>query len=223
MPIVTIPFDYEAGRDRSSLVPICINDTDRIGRIISRAWFEAVVPVAERLRALARQRLFDVWRVSELAELAVHANWMNHGDDYGRHPHLRIYQYARWKVEDLRCGHWRARRRLDVSLGPGAEKIADPRDYAAEYQSERLVDRLRDELRDAGMADVAEMMDMVLHGCKWPDVAWEFGRERSERVLNSLRHRYRRTMKRITDRLAKESMDVAGRTWGCSQRFTDDT
>jgi hypothetical protein len=211
MPIVTIPFDYDAGPPPTGPVPICVADTDTTGSTVARGWIAAIVPVAERLRMLARKRLGDVWRVSELAEFAVHANWKNHGEDYGKHPHLRIYEYARWKAEDLRCGHWRVRKGLEISLGPGADKIPDPWDYRAEYEADQVVDRVRQELIESGSSEVAEMLDMVLHGCKWPEVAAEFGRERSGRTLNSLRHRYRRTMDRIVGRLASRNMDCAGR------------
>jgi hypothetical protein len=119
MAVVTIPFDYDADRCRRGLVPICISETDEEGRRIAREWFEAVVPVADYLRKLARHRLRDVWRVSELAELCVHAQWRNHGEEFGRYPHLRIAEYARWTAEDLRCGHVRLRKRLDLLLGDG--------------------------------------------------------------------------------------------------------
>jgi hypothetical protein len=64
MPVVTIPFDFEDLPDKSSIVPICINDTDRHGTRIGWRWITAVVPIADLLRKLARRRLDDVWRVS---------------------------------------------------------------------------------------------------------------------------------------------------------------
>ena len=46
MAVVTIPFDYEELDDPNSVVPICIEDTDREGRKIAWGWFTAVVPIA---------------------------------------------------------------------------------------------------------------------------------------------------------------------------------
>jgi hypothetical protein len=116
MSVVTIPFDYDKLEDPSSVVPICIEDTDHQGRRIAWGWFTAVVPIANRLRRLARQRLNDVWRVSELAESTVHAVWYKYGDDLGLWPTSRLWHHAKWNVEDLRAGGWRARQSVDEPL-----------------------------------------------------------------------------------------------------------
>ena len=50
MAVVTIPFDYEELDDPNSVVPICIEDTDRQGRKIAWGWITAVVPIADRLQ-----------------------------------------------------------------------------------------------------------------------------------------------------------------------------
>ena len=96
MSLVTIRFDLDTGRCRRGLVPICISATDADGHRIAPRWIEAVIPVADYLRRLARERIGDIWRVSELAELSVHAQWRKHREDFGNYPHRRIAAYARW-------------------------------------------------------------------------------------------------------------------------------
>lgn len=196
MPVVTIPFDYQDLDNRDAVVPICINDTDRHGKAIAWGWFAAVVPVADRLRNLARRRLDDVWRVSELAESSVHDLWYAHGEDFGVFPHLRVYHHARWKAEDLRYGHWRVRKGREVPLGELESLLRDPREYGADYENKQVVDRLRQELLNSGRPDVADMMDMVLHGCGWDEVARHFGIETSSRNTNTLQRRFWRVIQR---------------------------
>jgi hypothetical protein len=104
MSVVTTPFDFDMGRCRQGLVPICISETDADGHRIAPRSIEAVIPVADYMRRLARDRIGDIWRVSELAELSVHAQWRKHGEDFGNYRHRRIAAYARWAAEDLRCG-----------------------------------------------------------------------------------------------------------------------
>ena len=72
MSVVTIQFGFENGRYRQGLVPICTSETHADGHHIAWQWFEAVIPIAEYLREPARERIGDVWRVSELAELSAH-------------------------------------------------------------------------------------------------------------------------------------------------------
>lgn len=104
MSVVTIPFDFETGRNRQGLVPICISETDADGHRIAWPWFEAIIPIGDYLRKLARERIGDVWQVSEFAEMSLRAQWRNHRDDFGPYPHRRIAAYVRWAAEALRCG-----------------------------------------------------------------------------------------------------------------------
>src|SRR5581483_5933083 len=108
MPFVTIPFDFEDFGTNNRIEPIVINDTDRFGRIIAPEWFAAVVPIADLLRELARRRLEDVRRVSELTELSVHALWYKHEYDFGVWPQWRVYWNAKGRAEELRRP-WRMR------------------------------------------------------------------------------------------------------------------
>ena len=65
---------------------------DRHGNRIAPIWFEqGVVPVQNELRDLARHKLRDVHRVSELAEITVHKLWEMHGEDAGACPWRRVW------------------------------------------------------------------------------------------------------------------------------------
>jgi hypothetical protein len=197
MSIVTIPFDYDSGRYRHGLIPIYLSLYDEHGREIPRPWFDAVARVAEYLRNLARKVLGDVWRVSELADLCVQAQWRAHGEDFGNYPHRRIAEYARWKAADLRCGHWRLRRGIEILLGDGAERLHDPFDYEAAFQDARTVEQLRGHLRDTGKSDLLAALDMILHGCRWDEIAGALGKDPTEQNVNTLRRRYVRTLRRV--------------------------
>ena len=94
MGFVIIPFDYEQLPDaqQKTIVPICIPSVDRHGNPIARIWFEqGVAPVQDQLRDLARHKLGDVGRVSELAEITVHKLWERHGEDAGACPSRRVW------------------------------------------------------------------------------------------------------------------------------------
>src|ERR1700678_4553467 len=79
---VIIPFDYDQlpeSQQRKMIVPICIASMDRHGNPIAPIWFEkGVAPVQEQLRRIARIRLGEVRRVSELAEITIHRLWECH-------------------------------------------------------------------------------------------------------------------------------------------------
>lgn len=92
MKVVTIPFNYEQlpPSEQAKIVPICIKATDDEGNLIDWGWFEAVARVQDELRALAKAWLEDVWRVSEIAEAAVHRLWNKHRHNLGRRPSTRV-------------------------------------------------------------------------------------------------------------------------------------
>ena len=107
MGVVIIPFDYEQLPDaqRNTIVPICIDSVDGHGNPIARIWFEkGVAPVQDQLRDLARYKLGDVRRVSELAEITVHKLWERHGEDAGIWPWRRVWARAVWEARDLAAG-----------------------------------------------------------------------------------------------------------------------
>jgi hypothetical protein len=103
MAVVTIPFDYETGRYRRGLIPICISDTDECGQQIEWRWFEAAAKMADYMRGLARIRLGDVWRVSVLAELSLRANGRNHAGEDVRRPDRLVAAYCPVVARDPAC------------------------------------------------------------------------------------------------------------------------
>ncbi len=201
MPVVTIPFDFEDLPDKSGIVPICINDTDRHGRKIGWRWITAVVPIADLLRKLARRRLDDVWRVSELTELSVHDVWYAHGEDYGNWPQWLIYRHAKWKAEDLRYGSWRIRRGREVALGELEAALHARSNHAEELERQEIVDILRSELSNSGQDEIIEMLDQVLHGCTWDDIAVHLGQEPTKRNVNTIHRRFWRAIRSVAQML----------------------
>jgi hypothetical protein len=194
MAVVTIPFDYEQLGDPNSVVPICIEDTDRDGRTIAWGWFDAVVPIANRLRGLARRRLEDEWRVSELAESTVHEVWYKHLDDFGFWPSGRLWRHARWKAEDLRVGGRRSRRGVETPLPDddialsSLVRHADPRalarlvpqrdwNFADEVERREFFEALVRKMKLRGDVQAGEMLDMLAHGMDRAEVNAHFRRK----------------------------------------------
>ncbi len=194
MAVVTIPFDYEELAEPNSVVPICIEDTDHHGRKIAWGWIAAVVPIADTLRKLARWRLEDEWRVSELTELSVHRVWYKHCDNLGRSPSGRIWHRAVWVAEDLRAGGRRARRGLDEPLPEDetalASKLAaaDPKilsrlfphcgaDFSGEIERAELFAAITRQIRLRGDVDAGEMLDMVRHGMDREEISAAFDKK----------------------------------------------
>ena len=213
MPIVTIPFDYEKLENPSSVVPICIDDTDHEGRRIAWGWFTAVVPIANRLRRLARHRLNDVWRVSELAESTVHAVWYKHGDDLGLSPTSRLWHHAKWNVEDLRVGGWRARQSVDEQLPEdqaALDAIIQRADRAAlsalmpggrwdfekEIERKQFFDALVEKMKMRGDIQASEMLEMLRHGLGRAEISALFD-QRTNTLVQNLYRSIRRALKEL--------------------------
>jgi DNA-directed RNA polymerase specialized sigma24 family protein len=192
--VVTIPFDYEELGDLNSVVPICIEDTDRHGRKIAWGLIAAVVPIADSLRQLARWRLEDEWRVSELTELAVHRVWHKHRDNLGRWPSGRIWHRAWWVAEDLRAGGRRARCGLDAPLPEDESAVAsklataDPKilcrlfpnsnsDFAGQIERAELFAAITRQIRLRGDLDAGEVLDMILHGMDREEISAAFDKK----------------------------------------------
>lgn len=210
MAVVTIPFDYEELDDPNSVVPICVEDTDRQGRKIAWGWITAVVPIADRLRKLARRRLDDEWRASELTELSVHHVWYEHLEDLGLWPSARIWHDAKWTAEDLRAGGRRARCGLEAAL-PEDEgvlasliKIADPKalarllphrdwNFADEIERAEFFAALVRKMKLRGDVQAGEMLDLICHGMNRSDVSALFGRKPNT-ITQSLYRAIRRAL-----------------------------
>jgi DNA-directed RNA polymerase specialized sigma24 family protein len=194
MAVVTIPFDYDELVDPNSVVPICIEDTDCQGRKIASGWITAVVPIADGIRKLARWRLEDEWRASELAEVSVHSVWHKHLDDLGIWPSGRIWRSARWAAEDLRAGGRRVRRGLEGPL-PEDEtalaamlRVADPKalgrlfpncdlDLAGEIERTELFSAITRQIELRGNVQAGEMLDMIRHGMNREEISAAFGKK----------------------------------------------
>jgi hypothetical protein len=199
MGLVTIPFNYEelAPSDQAAIVPICIRKADADGRAVAWGWFEAVESVQDGLRTLARCVLEDIWRVSELAEQAVHGLWRDHGYDLGCLPGSRVYKRARWLARDLKAGTWQGRRQIlktlaDVDQVVRERILVDPTDYARMYQRNLDFDALSDDLASAGLSDVSQMLDLLRDGCTWDEVGQRLGKK-----SDAVRIKFRRTMARF--------------------------
>jgi hypothetical protein len=178
MGLITIPFDFDESRDLPHIIPICIEDTDRDGRIINPGWFRAVVPIADPLRRLAQLVIGDGWRVSELTEGSVHAQWYKHEDHLGRNPSGRIYAHAKWRARDLKAGGRNMRRGVEIELLDKLRRRLRALDNVHDAAQHReLVRSLEEHFTANGVPHVTEMLDMWLHGLPWEEIAEQVGKK----------------------------------------------
>lgn len=178
MDVVVIPFNFEElpPAEQTKVVPICLARQDRQGKNIAWGWFEAVSKVQNPLRSLARRLLRDVWRTSEISDMAVQSLWASHGDDLGRRPENRVYTQAKWYAQDLQAGSQRERRGRTVALEDLEESIrkkalVDPAEYDARYMAGIQLSELSRRLEELGKGDVSEMLDHLRNGCTWDEIA----------------------------------------------------
>jgi hypothetical protein len=195
MPVITIPFDYDE-KLHSSVVPICICDTDLEGKVIHPDWFEfGVAPVADNLRRVAHRVLNDVWRVSEITERAVHSIWRNRGSNLGTEPGIVVYKRAKWYAEDLRAGGRRARSGTEVELfSETVDRLKDQFDLVSEAENRDTLDKLVAQASELGMADAAAMVPMMLRGCSAEEYVQRFGKRR-----NTLTQMFFRNMRKAAE------------------------
>ena len=190
MGVVIIPFDYEQlpESERKMIVPICIASVDRHGNPIAAVWFEkGVVPVQDQLRGLARIRLGDVQRVSELAEITVHKLWERHGEDAGIWPGA-----ACWYV---RCGKretwpqatraWRIKHTVSLAMDSLERDlynngIADPRHYEEIYQQQLLLDLVERRIDEDHRQEIREVFKMLRQGYSWDEIGQRLGNRKPE-------------------------------------------
>jgi hypothetical protein len=206
MDIVVIPFNFEqlTPAEQQKIVPICLTRKDRLGNDIAWGWIEAVSRIQNPLKSLARRVLYDVWRASEIADLAVHSVWELHGEDFGRWPERRVYVQAKWCAQDLQAGTQRERRGRTVALDDLEESIrkralVDPADYDARYIAGIQLSELSRRLDRAGRPDVREMLDYLRNGCNWDEVG-----DLTGQTANTAQRRFWRWIKRILDSLNDE-------------------
>jgi len=181
MGFVIIPFDYEQLPDaqQKAVVPICIPSVDRQGNPIARIWFEeGVAPVQDQLRGLARHKLGDVRRVSELAEIVVHKLWERHGEDAGACPSRRVLARAVWEARDLAAGgsQWRITHTVPLALGSLEQDLygnglPDPTHYEEVYERELLIELVERRIEKDHREDIREMFRMLRQGYGWDEIA----------------------------------------------------
>ena len=201
MSLVTIPFNYEelSASERDRIVPICMAAHDSQGRRIAWGWFEAVANIQNPLRRLSRATLQDEWRVSEIAEGAVHGVWRTHGDNLGRSPSGQIYARAKWYARDLQAGTKSQRNGLTVALDEldqlVQQKLAkDPRDYGSEYQKSLDLALISQQLAANGGEEVSAILDLIQDGLTWPEIGERLGKK-----PDTVRKRFDRWLERRSD------------------------
>jgi len=201
MKVVTIPFDYEdlPALERDKIVPICIPAHDEHGKQIDWGWFEAAAIVQNPMRRLSRVILHDVWRVSELAQEAVHGVWRTHGGDLGRSPAGRVYARAKWCARDLQAGTKSQRNGFTVALDELEHAVrqkfdTDPRNYLSEYQTELDLATISEDLIADDCKDVSIILDLMQDGATWPEIGLRMGEK-----PDTVRKRFDRWLERRAD------------------------
>jgi DNA-directed RNA polymerase specialized sigma24 family protein len=192
MGFVIFPFDYEQLPDaqRSSIVPICIASVDRHGNPIARVWFEqGVAPVQDQLRGVARYKLGDVCRVSELAEVTVHRLWERHGTDAGLLPWRRVLTRAVWEAREMALGgsKWRTRHTIPVALTSLDQEcfgtsMTDPNRYEEIYERNLLVELIERRIERDHHEEIREIFKMLRQGYTWDEIATRLHVPKPERL-----------------------------------------
>lgn len=199
MAVITIPFDYDPHRDDRSIVPIYLNDTDDQGEMIAFGWIEAVVPIQEKLKALTRRVLGDVWRVSELTDITIHRLWRKHRYNLGRNPSLRVYHTARRAAHRLEDPGARAHLALNISLDALEEYrtsaiVGNTIDTERSYGAKLDIERFEEKLKQLGRKDDLEVYRLLKAGYYW----YEIG-ERVGAHPNTVYQRFYRLVRRIAE------------------------
>ena len=199
MAVIAIPFDYDPDRDGESVIPIYLNDTDENGETICFGWIEAVVPIQEKLRALSRRVLGDVWRVSEVTDLAIHQLWRQYREDLGCHPSFRVYRTAKRAAHILEDPGGREHLSLNLSLDAleGYRRdalIADTADTERGYQTNLDIEWFEKKVREMGRKSELDAYRMLRAGYDWHEISQRIG----ERP-NTLHRQFRRLVRRIAD------------------------
>ena len=179
--VIIIPFDYEQlpEAQRKMIVPICIASADRHGNPIAPVWFEqGVAPVQNELRDLARHKLRDVHRVSELAEITVHRLWEMHGEDAGACPWRRVWVQAISEARDMAAGEssWLIRRTVPLALDSLEQDLygnalPEPTHYDDVVERKLLVELVERRIENDHREDFREAFKMLRQGYTWDDIA----------------------------------------------------
>lgn len=196
MALITIPFDYDPQKDGESVVPIYLNDTDKDGETIFFGWFEVVVRLHDRLTALSRRILGDVWRVSELTDLTVHRLWRRYRDNLGPNPGFRVYVTARRIAHSLEDPGARGHLLLNVSLDALEDyrkfAVGDPNVTERAYCTDLDLERFEAKLKELGTRNEMDVYRMLKAGYYWHEIGQRVG----ERP-NTVYRRFRRLLRKI--------------------------
>jgi DNA-directed RNA polymerase specialized sigma24 family protein len=201
MAVITIPFDYDPQRDGGSVVPIYLSDTDDDGETIFFGWIEAVIPVQDKLRAVSRRVLGDVWRVSELTDLTIHHLWRKYGENVGRNPAFRVYVTAKRMAYSLEDPGARVHLALNISLDALEEYrdhalFRDNPDTESVYHTNLDLGRFEAKLRELGREEEFEVYMMLKAGYYWYEIGQRLGRN-----PNTVYRQFRRLLRRIAGHL----------------------
>lgn len=211
MGVVIFPEDWDRLPDsqRRAIEPICIADVDRDGKPIARVWFdEGVAPIQDRLRQLARYKLGDVRRVSELAEISVHKLWARHGPNAGTRPHAQVLSRAWWEARDLAAGNsqWRIRHTVPLAMGSLERDVynnglPDHTDYAAAYERTLLVKMIEAKIDEEQRDDIRIIFKLLRQGYSWQEI----GVRLQDPKVEAIKKRFWRWIRqRISKGLKKE-------------------
>ena len=196
MAVITIPFDYDPQRDGESVIPIYLNDTDDSGETIFFGWFEVVVRLQDKLRALSRTILGDVWRVSELTDLTIHRLWRRYKHNLGCDPCFRVYVTARRIAHSLEDPGARVHLSLNFSLDALEDyrkfAVGDANEIERAYCTSLDLQRFEARLRELGRKNELAVYRMLKAGYYWHEIGNRVG----ERP-NTVYRRFRRLLQRI--------------------------
>ena len=195
--VVIIPFDYErlSESQRNIIVPICIASVDRHGNQIAAIWFEkGVAPVREQLCSIARVRLGDVRRVSELTEITIHKLWERHGENAGIWPWRRVLVRAMWEARDLAAGdsRWHINHTVPLALDSLEGDLHGAKRSEDTYHQQLLLDLVERRIEQDRRTEIREVFKMLRQGYTWEEVAQRLGEQKPE----ALKKRFWRWMKR---------------------------
>ena len=178
---VIIPFDYEQLPDdqRKAIVPICIASVDRHGNSIARVWFDkGVVPIQDQLRGIARCRLRDVHRVSELAEATIHKLWERHGENAGFLPWHRVLTRADWEARHMAVGGspWRNLHTVPLALGSLDRSLyrkrrGNGKRWEESLQQNLLIEVIEQRIEEEGRNEFRQAFKMLREGYEWGEIA----------------------------------------------------
>lgn len=185
----------------TGVVPICISQVDKLGNQVFQGWIDAVPPVAEPLRRLAR-KLGDVWLVSQLTEESVHQLSARHGKILGPAPSSAIYRDAAWRAADMQAGGRRERDGLNIQLVEAMTAcLREPHSFTRAYEDADYFERLLQEIKARGMKEVELMVKMYLADAD-EDIPAAFGIEKkTSKAWQSLSKRFLRGIRRAANSL----------------------